>query len=291
MDHYQEFLQYVPIVSFLAGVATIITAIYNHGLKRLLIGVGILLWVFAGGLFVVGQLYPPGVVQTQQPPAKLTEPETKGNKDKADGPLAVVKTEKAEEPPGIAKPKTPEQPAAAAKSGFWPLFDGNELAEWSTWDGKVADPPRFLSKSKSVVSVGLYPGFLTSRRDDFRDFHIRLEMRSREFGDIPQIVLRREDSFKGYHLTFVVKPVDQKPWVELSADVLERLCKREITQQIAQGEWFTVDIVAKGGSLAIKVNGEPTVNYHDKANRYRSGGISLIGGDFRKIEVKELPVP
>jgi hypothetical protein len=60
-------------------------------------------------------------------------------------------------------------------------------------------------------------------------------------------------------------------------------------------EWFTMEVIAVGDHLIIKVDGKTTVDWKDPEHRYTRGHFALQGHDpgtvvkFRKIEVKELP--
>jgi hypothetical protein len=64
----------------------------------------------------------------------------------------------------------------------------------------------------------------------------------------------------------------------------------------ASGAWFTQEVIAEGNHLVIRVNGKATADYTDDKRRYIRGHIALEMHDpktvveFRKIEIKELPV-
>lgn len=57
-------------------------------------------------------------------------------------------------------------------------------------------------------------------------------------------------------------------------------------------EWFTMDVIAEGNHIVIKVNGKTMVETHD--SRYKKGQFALQQHDaatvvkFSKIEVREL---
>ncbi len=63
---------------------------------------------------------------------------------------------------------------------------------------------------------------------------------------------------------------------------------------IQAGEWFKLEIVAKGNRTIVKLNGTTTVDHTDTKNEYpTSGAIALhvrnnkTTVEFRKIEIKE----
>src|SRR5205823_6238146 len=60
--------------------------------------------------------------------------------------------------------------------------------------------------------------------------------------------------------------------------------------------WCTLEVIAKGDHIQVKVNGTTTVDFADRAHTYTQGHIALqmhfpnhTVVEFRKIEVKELP--
>ena len=66
------------------------------------------------------------------------------------------------------------------------------------------------------------------------------------------------------------------------------------------GGLFTMDVIAQGFHIIVKVNGTVTADYNDKNQLFKSGHIALRKHDgrtrieFREIEIKELngtPVP
>ena len=66
-----------------------------------------------------------------------------------------------------------------------------------------------------------------------------------------------------------------------------------MTEQLHKpGEWFTLEVIAAGDHIIIKVNSKTVVDTHDK--KYTKGYIALQQHDpgtvvkFRKIEIKEL---
>jgi hypothetical protein len=64
---------------------------------------------------------------------------------------------------------------------------------------------------------------------------------------------------------------------------------------VQSGEWFTLEVIAEGNHIVIKVNGEKTTDYTDDKQSHISGHLVLkqdfpqMVAEFRKIEIKELP--
>jgi hypothetical protein len=71
---------------------------------------------------------------------------------------------------------------------------------------------------------------------------------------------------------------------------------RTLKPEIPTGQWLTLEVIAEGNHVAVKVDGKTTADYTDEQRRFTKGHIALqqhSGGqtvvEFRKIEVKELP--
>jgi hypothetical protein len=66
---------------------------------------------------------------------------------------------------------------------------------------------------------------------------------------------------------------------------------------IAPNEWVTVEVIAKGESVTVKVNGAVVAQYRDERNQFaRSGHIALHQDanaviEFRKVEIDDLSAP
>jgi hypothetical protein len=76
---------------------------------------------------------------------------------------------------------------------------------------------------------------------------------------------------------------------------------RVLISPVAADQWFTMEVIAEGNHVIVKVNGLTTADYIDPNGRYACGKIVLQGGtplalragqrshaEFRKIEIKEL---
>ena len=68
-----------------------------------------------------------------------------------------------------------------------------------------------------------------------------------------------------------------------------------MTEQLHKpGEWFTLEVIAAGDHIIIKVNDKTRVDFMDQDGGYKKGHIVLqqyaprTVVKFRKIEIKEL---
>jgi serine/threonine protein kinase/formylglycine-generating enzyme required for sulfatase activity len=186
----------------------------------------------------------------------------------------------------------------SAGGGFVSLFNGKDLTGWKTHDKQ-----RGNWRVEKGILIGSGPperSHLYTERDDFKNFHLRVEARINQGGNSglyfrstfgPE---RPADNPKfpfGYEaqIDSSVDPartgslfVAGKPMVEVS-DTL-----------VPPGQWFTEEVIAQGNRITVKVNGQTTAVYRDEKEISASGHIALQQNnaktiaEFRKIEIKEL---
>jgi hypothetical protein len=169
------------------------------------------------------------------------------------------------------------------------LFNGKDLKGWKT---HPADKAKWEVKDGILVGSGK-AGHLFSERDDYENFHYRVEAKINDGGNSGQYFRTQfGPSFpKGYEAQINSTHSDPIRTGSLygfkEATVKEMLVKPD--------KWFTQEVIADGNHIIIKVNGKITVDFIDKKNTYKKGHFALQQHDpgtvvqFRKIEVKELP--
>lgn len=168
-----------------------------------------------------------------------------------------------------------------------PLFNGQDLTEWkpnTNW--KVVDGV--------LSSVALGSGSqLQSERDDFEDFHLRVEARINRGGNSGVFLRSPRGEFNPDFYEVEITGEDT-PAVKTGG--LWHLG----TENIDAGpppkpnDWFTMEVRAVGNQLTVSVNGRETARWSDPVGKYKKGAIDLqqLGNtvvQFRKIEIKELP--
>jgi hypothetical protein len=141
--------------------------------------------------------------------------------------------------------------------------------------------------------------YLYTERGDYKDFHLRVEVRTNDDGDSglffrtpfgPRYPPSNPNQPLGYEAQIKHREVIQTGSL-YAGEVLISI--RE--SPVPPGEWFTMEVIAEGNHLVIKVNGRTTADYTDKKRRFTSGHIALqqiipqTVVEFRKIEIKELP--
>jgi serine/threonine protein kinase len=186
----------------------------------------------------------------------------------------------------------------AEEKGFVPLFNGKDLTGWKTtpeWGD--------LSTVENGNLIWRRWNYLWTERNDYRNFHLRAEVR---IGDriYSQLIVRFTFNQLGRkHLGYAI----------VLNSTNENSCKTGSLIDVGKGpvvtvskspvppdKWFTVEVIADGNRIRVLVNGQTTADYPDPNRHLSRGHISILGvggkreGNpnlaFRKIEIKELPV-
>jgi FKBP-type peptidyl-prolyl cis-trans isomerase FkpA len=190
-------------------------------------------------------------------------------------------------------------PAANEENEFKPLFNGKNLSGWKT---HRSQPGKWAVKQGVLVGSGPGISHLYSQRQNFSDFHLRVEARINDGGnsgvwfrssagpewpqDKPnwplgfeaQINCSSKDRFKTGSLLYI----PGKPLVDFP------------TSPVSPGQWFTLEVIAKGNHITVQVDGKTTADFTDDAQRSAKGGIALqdLGPgtvvEYRKVEIREI---
>jgi type 1 glutamine amidotransferase len=164
---------------------------------------------------------------------------------------------------------------------------GEEVPLWRVEDG---------------ILIGSGPAtHLFSERDDYTNFHYRVEAMINDKGNSGAYF---RTAFgpgfpRGYEAQIDATHTDPIRTGSLyPAGGLKKYREQITVMNEAPhkpDEWFTLDVIAQGDHITIKVNGKTTVDWSDPEHRYTAGHFALQGHDpgtivkFKKIEVKELP--
>ncbi|GEM_PF-3318630 len=183
----------------------------------------------------------------------------------------------------------PRWPAAAQPEPGWtPLFNGKNLEGWFA----KFDQSSWAAADGVIIGKGVRPDFLITKRNDFENFHLRLEAKINKGGSGG--IFFRGGGKHSYETQVSLADGHAKTgslWNYNPGLIYDE--KRDLIQP---DTWFTVDIIAQGNHIVTKINGQTTADVHDDTNR--KGDIELQvwqlkAGDtfaqFRKIEIKELP--
>jgi hypothetical protein len=191
-------------------------------------------------------------------------------------------------------------PPPVVADGFVPLFNGKDLTNWK----QAASKPRNWQVSNGILTAdGGGFNMLYTPRDDYGDFHLRAEIRMNE-DSWSSLAFRypygpaelEKSKLAGYVLHLAGKPVGSNRTGNLM--IWEKLGARNLpapANAIQAGEWFTLDIIAKGENVVTKLNGVESINHTYPKAHLLGGRIVLATGaavrnpriEYRKIEIKE----
>ncbi len=176
------------------------------------------------------------------------------------------------------------------EDGWVQLFNGTDLSGWR-------ERP-LVSKSAWQVVDGVLKGqateqsLLWSERTDYRDFHLRVEARVEAGGDSG--IVFRDTPQQGYEAE--INPGSR---VAPTGSLWRKSAKYEVLATAPDasapkaGEWFTLEVIARGGRLQVLVNGRTTADISDAPSAQGAFALQSRGKggrvEFRKIEIKELP--
>ncbi len=189
---------------------------------------------------------------------------------------------------------------AARKAEFRPLFNGKNLDGWKH-DPKQRGNWRVVNHIL-VGGSGSAPSHLYTKRDDFKDFHLRVEARFNKSGGggvflrCPFGARLPEDNPKwpdGYEVMINNSRVIRNNTGGIYPGVGTNVFVTEL-RKVHFGEWFTLDVIVDGNAIAVLVNGNSSGYHLDRKQLFSTGHIALqqyspnTVVEFRKIDIKEL---
>jgi hypothetical protein len=208
-------------------------------------------------------------------------------------------------------PSVPSAPLPKPDDGWVKLFHGTDLTGWKT---HPEQPGTWRAEGKLLVADGDRPGHLFSVRDDYKDFHFRIEARVGDQVRAAQIVRASfdldhkwempPDSYRAPKgllapLTWQALDFNRVGWLWGFPEPMRTVPQGGGTRWesssilVNSDHWFTQEIVARGPSISLFIDGKHRATYTDDSGAARKGHLSL--GHYkgkiqiRKIEVKELP--
>ncbi len=201
----------------------------------------------------------------------------------------------------LVENKTPEErktppvvvPVKQDNEGWVSLFNGKDLAGWNTRSNNRWVASDWKTADGAILGDRLQTIF-TERR--FSDFHLKIQVKHDDAASGGIIVRRGED--EGNDRSYYVKL--RSRGTAASGSLYSNSSKKYLgsvsESAVPSEDWYSVEVIARGDRLIVKVAGKEVVNAVDAdPNSSRSGRIGLDNADgksplrFRKIEIKELP--
>lgn len=190
-----------------------------------------------------------------------------------------------------------------SKHGWLPLFNGRDLTGWKTHSKQ---PGNWQVEGNAIVGRGPRSSHLYSERDDYENFHLRAEMKLSggdsgiffRCGSSPTVTVASDTELQlpaGYEANVCFGPNQLRTgslWVDPGIGLTGP--KSDL---IEPDQWFTLEMLADGNHIVVKVNGSTTADFVDTDRRHVRGHLALqvwtrdnpTVVQFRKIEIKELP--
>src|SRR4051794_20379735 len=188
-----------------------------------------------------------------------------------------------------------KKPGQPDDKGWVQLFNGKDLKGWKTFDPKQLDKAWFV-KDGVLYSKGKEVSHLFSDRDDYENFHYRIEVKISDKGNSGQYF--RTKFAKGYPPGYEAQINSNYPDPQKTGSLYNFA---KITEMLVPPDtWFTQEVIANGNHIQILVNGKKVVDYKDEKNTFTRGHFAIqqhgpakdgpeVQVALKKIEVKELP--
>ena len=180
--------------------------------------------------------------------------------------------------------------AAAQDNGGWvSLFDGETLANWD----RIGTANWRLENGAVVADDG--NGFLVSK-NDYADFDLRVEFWIEAKTNSGVFIRCTDPKQVGGKTAYEVNIWDTRPVQKYGTGAIVDVAAVDPMPH-AGGRWNSYEIIAKGDTFTVILNGQKTVD-GAKSDKFAKGRIALQHGKgvsdesgvvkFRKVEIKPL---
>jgi hypothetical protein len=223
--------------------------------------------------------YEPESVNRVRPSSERFPPKEIGTVDTVDA-TTVSPPRKLQTRSAIGK-----ESQVGGQSPFVQLFNGRDMTGWKTHPSR---PGNWRVENGVLIGSGQAVGDLYSERGDYGDFHLRVEAR---FNNVANSGIHFRLPYGGHW--------NQAYGVQIGVANNGELCvtdwgtPRLAESNVSAFQWFTLDLIADGNHIIVKVGETITADYIDVNHRFDVGHIAfelpnpetLI--EFRKIELRE----
>ena len=185
--------------------------------------------------------------------------------------------------------RSADEAAAQSGSAWRTLFDGKDLANWKS----IGTANWRLEDGAVVADSG--NGFLVSK-DDFADFDLRVEFWIEAKANSGVFIRCTDPNSVTGKTAYEVNIWDNRPVQKYGTGAIVGIAAVDPMPHAA-GKWNVYEIIAKGDTFTIILNGQKTVD-GAHATKFAKGRIALQHGKgvadetgvvkFRKVEIKPL---
>jgi hypothetical protein len=179
--------------------------------------------------------------------------------------------------------------AAAQGSGWITLFDGETLKNWN----RIGTANWRLEDGAVVADSG--NGFLVSN-NDYTDFDLRVEFWIEAKTNSGVFIRCTDPTSVTGKTAYEVNIWDTRPEQKYGTGAIVDVAAVDPMPHAA-GKWNVYEIIAKGDTFTVMLNGQKTVD-NAKSDKFAKGRIALQHGKgvtdesgivkFRKVEIKPL---
>ncbi|WP_235034211.1 3-keto-disaccharide hydrolase [Roseiconus lacunae] len=215
----------------------------------------------------------------------------------------IDKYEKQQNAPNPAEMLINTESEPALGEGFEPLFNGNNLDGWRPIGGEC----KFEAVDSEVIGTCV-PGspstYLSSERDDYKDFIFTCEMKWEEDGN-SGVMFRAKLRKKGDKETVYGPQAEMEGFSQdrgWSGGIYGQSCggyfyplwlkqHAEARQALKEGEWNRLTIKVQGNDVKTWINGVPAAHWQDDGT-YAEGyfGLQIHSGKSGKVRWKGVRV-
>jgi len=198
-------------------------------------------------------------------------------------------------PAGAQEKKTEDNPKTEDK--WAQLFNGKDLTGWKTHPDAPGD---WKVVRGILIGRGPVQNYLYSERADYRDFHLRSEVKINPFGNagihfhvaMPRVVMKGAPS--GYEAQIAGTRGDTNCTGSLFKFPDDRWLLYKVKEPpVPDDTWFTFEIIVQGHRVITRVNDKTLADLEDAGPDVGHIALQVMDNDvvvqFRKIEIKELP--
>lgn len=194
----------------------------------------------------------------------------------------------------VPHPPSQQNPQASADE-FAPLFNGLDLTGWTPHADNKAN---WVVENELLTAKG-GDGYLSTARNDYRDFHLRAEVKINNNGD-SGIIIRSQS---GRNLSIVNHRhyegdlLGGSYYHLYTRDGGKELNKWTAKERLWAQSWCVYEVVASGSQITVLVDGRVIFEIRDPNPNLTPGPIILQSAtpetvvQFRKIEVRDLADP
>ena len=178
---------------------------------------------------------------------------------------------------------------AQAEAGWITLFDGKNLDNWN----QIGNANWQLEDGSVVADNG--NGFLVSK-NDYSDFDLRIEFWIESKTNSGVFIRCTDPNNVSGKAAYEVNIWDTRPVSKYGTGAIVNVAAVD-PMPTAGGKWNVYEIIAKGDTFSVVLNGQKTVD-NAKSDKFANGRIALQHGKgvtdasgvvkFRKVEIKPL---